>query len=70
MKLADKLGTAHAGTSLSNKFTPAGRLDVKTYHRVKSMVHSRLVDLLDLSAIDEIPKDSLKGWIKDVPMLP
>jgi pilus assembly protein CpaF len=66
VKLAEKLGAAGSNRTLIEKISPGARLDIRSYHKLKSMVHSRLVDLLDLSAIEEMPEESLKGLIRDV----
>ena len=66
MKLTEKLGKSHSSGSLSMKIGQADRLNLQSYNKIKSMVHSRLVDLFDLGAIDDVPKETLRGWIKDV----
>jgi len=66
MKLTEKLGKNYSRAPLSMKIGQTDRLDIQSYNKIKSMVHSRLVDLFDLGTIDEVPKDTLRGWIKDV----
>ncbi len=66
MKLAEKLSAARTNRTLIEKISPGARLDMEAYHRLKSMVHSRLVDVLDLSAIEDVPKETLAEWIRDV----
>jgi len=66
MKLTEKLGKNYSSAPLSMKIGQTDRLDIQSYNKIKSMVHSRLVDLFDLGTIDEVPKDTLRGWIKDV----
>lgn len=66
MKLAEKLGVIRPNKTLSEKISTGARLDIQSYHKVKSAVHSRLVDLIDLSAIEEVPEESLREWIRDV----
>jgi len=66
MKLAEKLGVIRPNKTLSEKISTGARLDIQSYHKIKSAVHSRLVDLIDLSTIEEVPEESLREWIRDV----
>lgn len=66
MKLAEKLKVTRPNTALYEKIAPGAGLDIQSYHKLKSMVHSHLVDLLDLSAIEDVPEESLKELIRDV----
>ena len=66
MTLAEKLGAASCDPGQNETSGIGDRLDIQVYHRIKSMVHSRLVDLLDLSAIEEVPEASLREWIQEV----
>lgn len=66
MKLTERLGKGHSGTSLSMKIRQTDHLSIDSYNKIKSMVHSRLVDLFDLGAIDDVPKETLRRWTKDV----
>ena len=40
-------------------------LDRKTYNSIKSMVHFRLVEQLDLSTITELPRDALAATVRE-----
>jgi len=66
MKLTEKLEAIRSNKTLAEKVSTGTRLDIHSYHKIKSAVHSRLVDLLDLSAIEEVPEESLREWIRDV----
>ncbi len=66
MKLTEKLGVIRSNKTLSEKISTGARLDIQSYHKIKSAVHSRLVDLIDLSTIEEVPEESLREWIRDV----
>jgi len=66
MKLTEKLGVIRSNKRLSEKISTGARLDIQSYHKIKSAVHSRLVDLIDLSTIEEVPEESLREWIRDV----
>ena len=66
MKLTEKLGVIRSNKTLSEKILTVARLDIQSYYKIKSAVHSRLVDLIDLSAIEEVPEESLREWIRDV----
>ena len=66
MKLVEKLKTEKSEIIPSVTTVPDSDLEIQTYHTLKSKVHSRLVELLDLNAIDEIPIESLRRSIREV----
>lgn len=66
MKLVEKLGISGSAQGLYEKIGPASGLDIRSYHTIKSLVHTRLVDLIDFSTIEDIPEQTLQEWIRDV----
>ncbi len=66
MKLVEKLGMTRSTPELYEKIAPGPGLDIHAFHNIKSLVHTRLVDLLDFSAIEDVPDATLREWIRDV----
>lgn len=66
MKLVEKLGISGRTNELYEKIAPAAGLDLQSYHTIKNLVHTHLVDLIDFSTIEDIPEQSLREWIRDV----
>jgi len=66
MKLVEKLGMVRPTSEAYEKLAPGAELDVQSYHKIKSTVHTRLVDLLDFSTIEDVPEQTLKELIRDV----
>ena len=65
MKLAEKLGMIEESQPAASRRQVENVVDASTFDKVKSMVHAHLVDVIDLDAIDDTPRDILEGWIKD-----
>ena len=63
MSLVEKLKGNVFEAEVVEHVTSAGRLDASAYYALKSKVHSRLVETLDLSSIADLPKESLKESI-------
>jgi pilus assembly protein CpaF len=63
MKLSDRIkaGRTHPSREPS---TLSGMLGRNTYHSVKTQVHFRLVEQLDLAAVKDLPKDQLAAAIR------
>ncbi len=64
MKLADKFGMVQS--SGSQALTASVNLDFTAYHTIKTRVHSRLIDVIDFSTIEDIPENTLREWIREV----
>ncbi len=65
MKLSERIRAAGGrfetgGTPLA----PADRIDRDVYHAIKSRVHSRLVEQLDLATVTELPREALTATIR------
>ncbi len=64
MKLSEKLGMAWHPPA--DPAASAGQVETDTWHRIKSLVHSRLVDMTDMSAIDEVSDATLAEWLREL----
>ncbi len=65
MKLSDRLRARMKGSAFADDLLFEGGIDRKTYNTVKSRVHSRLVNELDLAAVTDMPREALTISIKD-----
>lgn len=66
MKLVEVFSGKTSKSEPVKKTTDSSHFDLETYNRIKTRIHTQLVDLLDLNAIADIPKESLRASIKDV----
>ena len=64
MKLSERLQSSGDG-GVYTEAEVKGGLDRKTYNTVKSKVHYRLVNELDLSLVSKMPRDALTVTIKE-----
>ncbi len=63
-----RAGTAVAGVALGDPSQRRGGLDaeIKAYQELKSNIHRKLIDRMDLSTVSELSPDQLSGIIKAV----
>lgn len=54
-----------SGKSWSERIANGSMLDRDTYNTVKSMVHFRLVEQLDLATITDLPRDALAASVRE-----
>lgn len=65
MSLSERLQNPMMTKGYTDNAGGESGLDRKTYNRLKSRVHSRLVNEFDLASISEMPKETLTASIKD-----
>jgi len=65
MKLSESLKSGRYASRMEAAEETDGQLDLSTYNSVKSMVHFRLVDQLDLSTITELPREALAEVVRE-----
>lgn len=63
MKLSERLQTRGSGDNYTNSVVHSG-LDLKIYNTVKSKVHSKLVNELNLASITDMPTELLAASVK------
>ena len=64
MKLSESIRKGHRDSTSMEPVALAGELDFDTYYSIKSAVHLRLVESLDLSVIADVPLESLANTIR------
>ena len=65
MKLSESLKSGRYASRMEAAEETNGQLDLSTYNSVKSMVHFRLVDQLDLATITELPREALAEVVRE-----
>lgn len=66
MKLIEKIRSGKSGADDYARVTDSGSLEQGVYHSIKSMVHFRLVEQLDLASVTQLPRESLAATIREV----
>ncbi|BBO86507.1 CpaF pilus assembly protein, ATPase CpaF [Desulfosarcina ovata subsp. sediminis] len=64
MKLSERLKSDASWADYRDKIQARATLDRPTYNRLKTQVHFRLVEQLDIASITELPKEALAGSIR------
>jgi len=65
MKLSESLKTGRTAARVKHDEDFNGGLDLSTYNAVKSMVHFRLVERLDLTTMTALPQDALAEGVRE-----
>lgn len=65
MKLSERLQSRNVWNRYADEIETAAGLDRKTYNTIKSRVHSRLVNELDLAAVADMPRETLTLSVKN-----
>jgi pilus assembly protein CpaF len=64
MKLSERLKSDASWADYRDMIQARASLDRSTYNRLKSQVHFRLVEQLDIASVTELPKEALAGSIR------
>lgn len=65
MKLSESLKAGRTAAKVTPEEDFNGGLDLSTYNTVKSMVHFRLVERLDLTTMTSLPQDALAEGVRE-----